>query len=216
MKAKKITCVLLTLAMVFTLFGYAAAENQEAVFSEMYLNRMGDVNGDGAITANDAREALRASAQLSVLSDLQKRAADLDANGLTSADARKILRVSAGLDSFDDIDIYTSSSQILNVGHFKNPEFGKYSWRYTLEPEDAVTAIVETAVPPQVNYKGSVNTTFKFRLKGNEDCKITLQLINLSDNSVEEELSFNLCYYRTGLEWDDWETISEHLTDYKI
>lgn len=63
---------------------------------------LGDVNGDGRITAADARLALRASAQIEVLTAEQALAADVDLDGkITAADARNILRYSAMLiDSF--------------------------------------------------------------------------------------------------------------------
>ena len=59
----------------------------------------GDVNGDGKVTASDARQALRASARLEKLSDKQISAADMDNDGkVTASDARTILRKSAKLD----------------------------------------------------------------------------------------------------------------------
>ncbi len=63
---------------------------------------IGDVNGDGKITADDARLALRYSAKLEKLNEAAVTAADADKNGtVTAEDARKILRVSAKLDAFD-------------------------------------------------------------------------------------------------------------------
>lgn len=63
----------------------------------------GDVNGNGNVLADDARLALRASAQLEFLSGWQLLAADVDGDGkVVAADARKILRVSADLDSFEE------------------------------------------------------------------------------------------------------------------
>ena len=60
--------------------------------------RAGDVDGDGNVLANDARTALRASANLENLNSAAKRAADVNGNGLVQADdARQILRYSAGL-----------------------------------------------------------------------------------------------------------------------
>ena len=59
----------------------------------------GDVSGDGKILADDARLALRASANLISVTDEQKTAADIDGDGIiTSSDARSILRYSARLD----------------------------------------------------------------------------------------------------------------------
>lgn len=61
---------------------------------------IGDVDGDGSITAADARLALRASVGLETLTEAQKAAADVDHDGsVTAADARLILRASVGLET---------------------------------------------------------------------------------------------------------------------
>ena len=61
---------------------------------------LGDVTGDGKITASDARAALRISAKLDTVSAEKEKIADIDGNGkVTASDARKILRFSAKLDS---------------------------------------------------------------------------------------------------------------------
>jgi len=63
---------------------------------------LGDINGDGSVSASDARSALRASAKLETLNGWQYIAADINSDGNVSAsDARGILRVSAKLDSPD-------------------------------------------------------------------------------------------------------------------
>lgn len=57
-----------------------------------------DVNGDGKVTAADARLALRTSAGLNSLEGVYFVAADCNSDGkITAADARKILRIAAGL-----------------------------------------------------------------------------------------------------------------------
>ncbi|MBQ7961609.1 MAG: hypothetical protein IJ289_03335 [Clostridia bacterium] len=62
----------------------------------------GDVNGDGKITAADARLTLRASARIDTFTDEQSKAGDVNFDKkITAADARLILRVSAKIDSFD-------------------------------------------------------------------------------------------------------------------
>ena len=61
----------------------------------------GDVNGDGKISAADARAALRMSAKLETYTYEQFAAADVNGDGkLTASDARIILRVSAKLQTF--------------------------------------------------------------------------------------------------------------------
>ncbi len=62
---------------------------------------LGDINGDGNVSAADARLALRAAASLYTLTESEFTAADVDGNDkITTADARKILRVAAQLDTF--------------------------------------------------------------------------------------------------------------------
>lgn len=81
----------------------------------------GDIDGDGNITASDARLALRYSVGLEYFTSSQKANADVDGtSGITASDARLILRVSVGLDSlqqnFEPI-VYTGSGDriITNV-----------------------------------------------------------------------------------------------------
>ena len=60
---------------------------------------LGDVNGDGKITAADARLALRISAKLETPTEIQFAVADYNKDGkITAADARSILRKSAKLE----------------------------------------------------------------------------------------------------------------------
>lgn len=62
----------------------------------------GDINGDGKLSAADARLALQASAKLTELSVPSLLAGDLDGNGsISAAEARKILRVSSKIDTFE-------------------------------------------------------------------------------------------------------------------
>jgi hypothetical protein len=58
----------------------------------------GDVNGDGKVTASDARQALRAASQLETLSEKERVAADMNNDGkVTAADARAILNEASGV-----------------------------------------------------------------------------------------------------------------------
>lgn len=65
----------------------------------MTLIIMGDTDGDGKISAADARLALRASVGLEKLSGAQNTAAEVDKKAeITASDARLILRASVGLE----------------------------------------------------------------------------------------------------------------------
>ena len=75
-----------------TSFTVDVSENNEDLL-------LGDVDGNGKITAADARLALRVSVGLESFNSTQKTTADIDSNGtVTAADARLILRASVGLE----------------------------------------------------------------------------------------------------------------------
>ena len=70
-------------------------------FASSYVK--GDINGDGSVTAADARLALRYSARLEELTPRQIAAAAMSgSDSITAADARTVLRISARLDDYDD------------------------------------------------------------------------------------------------------------------
>ncbi len=65
---------------------------------------IGDVDGNGRVTAADARFALRIAAKLNDATQEQMTAADTNADGMVTAiDARKILRVAAALEKFEGL-----------------------------------------------------------------------------------------------------------------
>lgn len=76
--------------------------------------KLGDVSGDGKITASDARKVLRFAASLETYDEETGTIADVDGNEkITASDARKILRVAANLDKeFGEINIGEEESTI--------------------------------------------------------------------------------------------------------
>lgn len=93
---KKFILFILCLSLMFAPLCVYAAQ-----FPEETLIMMGDVNSDGIVTADDARIALRISAGIENINDINMLRIDTDANGeITAADARNILRKSASLSEF--------------------------------------------------------------------------------------------------------------------
>lgn len=71
-------------------------KNEAPVQGEVIL---GDVNGDGKITATDARLVLRHSARIELIPSAKADLADVNKDGkITATDARLILRVASQLD----------------------------------------------------------------------------------------------------------------------
>ncbi len=96
------TLVALFCAGLFVLFTQAA--------SAQYY---GDVDGDGRVTAADARSILRYSVNLETPSETQRVIADLDkSGGISAADARLALRIAVGL---EDIDEYILTPAEINA-----------------------------------------------------------------------------------------------------
>ena len=85
----------------------------------------GDINGDGKLTSQDARLALRAAVGLDRLSGYDLRFADVDRNGdVTSQDARLILRASVDLEDYKSdasfCDYLSKNFSLLHPEHFKD------------------------------------------------------------------------------------------------
>ncbi len=88
----------------YHIWQYSSSGKLDGIKCNVDLNRSyvsflkGDVNGDGKVTADDARKILRASAKLEALSGQNAENADLDGDGrITAADARAALLKSAGV-----------------------------------------------------------------------------------------------------------------------
>lgn len=63
---------------------------------------LGDIDGDGQITANDALAILRASVGMAELTPKQKKLADADKDeSITANDALAVLRYSVGMEAAD-------------------------------------------------------------------------------------------------------------------
>ena len=115
-----------------------------------FAQSLGDIDGNGKITAADSRLTLRHAARLDELSEEQQKVADVDKNGkITSADARLILRVAAKIDvPFEGlaIDELLAEAGVLNVAvPVENAPFA-YTEDGTLKGFDieAAEALAET------------------------------------------------------------------------
>lgn len=70
--------------------------------TDYVISVTGDIDGDGKISAADARLIIRAAAQLDELSGAYAVAADVNGDGkILASDARKTLRVAAGIERFN-------------------------------------------------------------------------------------------------------------------
>ncbi len=117
---------------------YLEDMNENTLYA-LTTQRKGDVDGDGKITASDARLCLRASVALEVLTEAQNVAADVNNSfDITSADARNILRTSVGLESENNMTIKTTSDWGFVFGPLKNAGSGRYFWQCEVESDGLI------------------------------------------------------------------------------
>lgn len=91
----KITAVILVMTLLFSSSMILASANNFM---------LGDVDGNGKITAMDARTALRAAAKIETLSEENAAAADVNFDGkVTAMDARMILRASSRVEPLPEM-----------------------------------------------------------------------------------------------------------------
>lgn len=101
MKKNKICSLLLALLLIVTMFPLSVFSVGRKANADSILP--GDLNGDGKITAADARLALRAAVGLEHFSERKKALGDVNYDGrITAADARLILRAAVGLEELEN------------------------------------------------------------------------------------------------------------------
>ncbi len=135
---RRITAVMLTVSLLFSF---------AVIFASAEAPELGDVNGDGKITASDARSTLRASAKLEELTEEQLKVADVDFNGrVSAADARIILRVSAKLEEFKAEETTTDETTTAEATT-KAPETTTKAPETTTKAPETTTKKEETTLP---------------------------------------------------------------------
>ena len=103
---KKLLALLLALFTIISITAGSPAAAHEAVSedeseaADTISSSFGDVNGDGRLTASDARILLRCASQLQTADKSIIKNGDYDRDGkITASDARAALRVACGIDS---------------------------------------------------------------------------------------------------------------------
>ena len=118
--AAAIAALLLTGVQTYTI--NAVSDNSMLVNSSV-SGKMGDIDGDGEITSNDALYILQSVTGISDLNDEQKKIADIDSDGaITSADALYILQAVVGLREMPDAGKLPSDGDKLTIVSW-NTEF---------------------------------------------------------------------------------------------
>lgn len=196
---KKYISVFMSLIFVLVLTIPATAAEKlttqsAQVPASFLLHRKGDIDGDGKVTAGDARLCLRAVVGLEELNDLQLQAADVSENAtLVSNKARIILRASVGLEELNT-DIIRPDSDTLAVGPFLTPDSGRYTWKCTDAPFVGFASVQQsTSDNAAIGADGDpVTQSFHIRLKTYGTYSFVFELRNLQTNEVLQKYTLTV------------------------
>lgn len=190
-----------------------------AVFAGMSaagaLLAFGDMNGDGKVTASDARIILRHAARLENIEDALLPAADADGDGRISAsDARTVLRYAAKLiDKMDGEEKYSKTA-----GGFESEKTTtEKPTNTTAEPTDEVTRPTDETTKPTENPTETTTKNGEVSTKPTDEIdssyeKIYSEVLNTyrnafannyypnEDNSVWEEDEFDISKFSPDIE----------------
>lgn len=137
---KKIVSLFCAIVLIVSSFSVCASAvtidavnaDKEAAYAYLFDGVAGDVNGDDAVNALDARAVLLASAGLKGECKMTK--ADIDCDGkVTAIDARTLLRVSAQLENADvitkayQVKLFNAMLNDLKADMTNNPQRVRYS-----------------------------------------------------------------------------------------
>ena len=166
----------------------------ETTLRALAVQRTGDLDADGKVTALDARLCLLASAQLSKLTYQQSVAADVDGNfGISSLDARKILRTSAKLETLF-FTMETTPDWGVVVGPLKGSENGKYSWVSNTDTQGLLSLdiIQKTVAAPEGSKDTSPEYFFVITPKHMGQPEVRFSLMNSDHTETLEQFSLVL------------------------
>ena len=158
--------------------------------------RIGDADGNGRITASDARLALQMAARIETQTGMDAVAADIDRTGaVETADARQILRVAARLDIFRvEVDSRISRDQAEPDAYMIDALRAgatQYRWKYAVEPAEGLTVTEQTVNRSAPGEVGLADAQ-RFLVSANKPGDYTLRLVQKTDWKEEwiDEIEF--------------------------
>ena len=171
---------------------------------QRYTFRLGDTNGDGKVTAADARICLRASAHLEKIgsenvedgtADLKRvLAADYNCDGkITASDARSILRVSAKLEKMPEMTINTEVNTEFNVVGLR-AEYGEdYAWHAECaNGKDVLKELIDD--PADVGVEGPTGYWYQLNASEPGEYTVNFEFRSKTDNSVADSFTITFVY----------------------
>lgn len=188
---KKAASIFLTVSILFclcfSLTGTAAA-------------LPGDVDGDGAVTAGDARFILRFSVNLEAPLSAQRAPADIDDDGeITASDARYALRMAVGLDTYFNIVLYNTAHPYVGAT-FKDlpPKTSMFDVVYQTAKKWCCYYTIRAVFRPALEKAGYSKEEIDRLAPDNYDAERKAKAIKTMLNSTLPKWmlnTFNTCYF---------------------
>ena len=166
-------------------------DDSENTFSAFATARMGDVNGDGKISAVDARQCLQLAANRQLdISSKQEKAADVNCDrNINVIDARTILQMAAGEVKKDTV-VTTNSDWGVIIGPLQSSGSTPYSWECEecLEGLSVERKSFIVSDDPEI-IGGPVNQYFIFTPEKTGTYTITLKYTKVNQAEVLDEIN---------------------------
>lgn len=163
-------------------------DEHEITLRAISTNRKGDINGDGAVSAVDARKCLRTVAGLEKDFDfIQEIAADINGDGkLSAVDARIVLQMVVGTKTVDTV-VDTIMGDGVVIGPIQYSEGTAYYWQYEID-KDGLTVLerdFDDSAPGTIG--GIVRKYFAFTPEAKGTYTINFKLANAKQTEIIDE-----------------------------
>lgn len=162
-------------------------DESENTFSTLAIVRIGDVNGDGRISAIDARQCLLLADDEYDMFSRQHQAADINIDGvISSIDARWILQMALGMRTRDAVVTRNLSRGVI-VGPLQRPGSAQYLWEYEINADGLRVAEKNFAVSGEAD--SSINQYFIFTPEKAGTYTINLKYANAEGTETLDEFN---------------------------
>ncbi len=166
-------------------------DDSENVLSAFATLRTGDVNGDGKVSAMDARRCLQLVAENKLYIEVkQKSAADINGDGTISAlDARRVLQAASGMTTIDTA-VTTDLNWGVIIGPLQMPGGTQYAWKCEINADGLSVnqKFFIVSNDPEI-IGGPVNQYFIFTPEKTGTYTISFELSNIKQTDVLDEFN---------------------------
>lgn len=164
--------------------------NNEYTFSDVTINRKGDINQDGCVSGVDALICLRAVAGFKQNFDfMQESALDINGkDGVTAVDARIILQMVVGTKTVDTV-VETITGDGFVIGPLQYSEGTAYYWQCEVDKDGLTILERDFDDSPPNAIGGLVRKYFVITPEAKGTYTINFKLANVNQTEIIDEFN---------------------------